>query len=69
MVPQRPSHGPLFLSQRFLPMWTAFSLGVFADNMLRQALIIGIGFGAVTVPGLKTARTPFPSSAHYLRSP
>lgn len=42
---------PLFLQQRFLPMWTALSLGAFADNMLRQALIIGIAFGAIKAQG------------------
>ncbi|GAB4527758.1 MAG: hypothetical protein Kow00133_16660 [Amphiplicatus sp.] len=42
---------PLFFQRRFLPMWTALCLGAFADNMLRQALIIGIAFGAVPVGG------------------
>ncbi len=42
---------PLFFQRRFLPMWTALSLGAFADNMLRQALIIGIGFGAIHAAG------------------
>lgn len=39
--------GPMVLERRFLPMWTAFALGAFADNMLRQALIIGIPFGYI----------------------
>ena len=43
---------PLFFQRRFLPMWTAFSLGVFADNMLRQALLIGVTFGYITLNGI-----------------
>ena len=43
---------PLILQKRFLPMWTAFSLGVFADNMLRQALLIGVTFGHITLNGI-----------------
>ncbi len=31
-------------------MWTALSLGTFADNVLRQALLIGIPAGVVAVP-------------------
>lgn len=42
---------PLFFQRRFWPMWTALSLGAFADNMLRQALIIGIAFGAIKTGG------------------
>jgi MFS family permease len=42
---------PLFFQQRFWPMWTAVSLGAFADNMLRQALIIGVAFGAIRAGG------------------
>lgn len=42
---------PLFFQTRFWPMWTALSLGAFADNMLRQALIIGVAFGAVKASG------------------
>ncbi len=42
---------PMFLQERFLPIWVAFSLGAFADNMLRQALIIGLSFGAIAAPG------------------
>lgn len=44
--------GPLILQRRFLPMWAAFSLGVFADNMLRQALLIGVTFGYITLNGI-----------------
>lgn len=40
---------PLFFQKRFWPLWSAFSLGAFADNMLRQALIIGISFGMIAV--------------------
>lgn len=38
---------PLFFQRRFLPMWTALSLGAFTDNALRNALIIGMTFGSV----------------------
>ena len=38
---------PFFLERRFWPMWTALSFGAFADNMLRQSLIIGVAFGAL----------------------
>ena len=31
-------------------MWTALSLGTFADNILRQALLIGIPAGLISVP-------------------
>ncbi|MGE0409961.1 MAG: hypothetical protein AB7P23_11965, partial [Amphiplicatus sp.] len=41
----------LVRQRRFWPLWTAFCLGAFADNMLRQALIIGIPFGHVDMPG------------------
>ncbi len=40
---------PLVLQRRFAPLWTAFSLGAFADNMLRQALIIGVSFNVITM--------------------
>lgn len=39
---------PLFFQKRFTPLWSAFCLGAFADNMLRQALIVGIPFGYIT---------------------
>ncbi len=51
---------PLFFQQRFLPMWTGFVLGSFADNMLRQALIIGISFGVITLPGFKSGASAIP---------
>ncbi len=45
-----PSKTPLFFQRRFLPMWTALSFGTFADNTLRQALLIGIPAGLISVP-------------------
>ncbi|MBB5517862.1 MFS transporter [Amphiplicatus metriothermophilus] len=51
---------PLFFQRRFLPMWTALCLGAFADNMLRQALIIGIAFGAVPMGGFGTPDDAIP---------
>lgn len=42
---------PLFFQRRFWPMWTGLVLGAFADNMLRQALIIGIAFGWISAGG------------------
>lgn len=50
----------LFLEKRFWPMWTALSLGAFADNMLRQALIIGIAFGAIDAAGFADADDAIP---------
>lgn len=44
------SKTPLFFQRRFLPMWTALSFGTFADNTLRQALLIGIPAGVIQVP-------------------
>lgn len=41
---------PLFFQRRFLPMWAALSFGTFADNTLRQALLIGIPAGVISVP-------------------
>lgn len=41
---------PLFLQRRFWPMWTALSFGAFSDNVLRQALLIGIPFGVIPAP-------------------
>ena len=41
---------PLMLQRRFLPMWTALSLGAFTDNMLKQALSIGLVFSVITAP-------------------
>jgi len=41
-------------------MWTALSLGAFADNMLRQALIIGIAFGSIRTAGFAEANDAVP---------
>ena len=43
-------HLPLFFQRRFLPMWTSFTLGIFTDNTLKQALIIGLTYGLLTLP-------------------
>lgn len=55
--PRQPKrmNPPLLLQTRFWPMWTALSLGAFADNLLRQSLIIGIAFGAVRLEGFSKA--------------
>ncbi len=52
---QQPPHSsqgnvPLFFQRRFLPMWTSFTLGIFTDNTLKQALIIGLTYGLLTLP-------------------
>lgn len=44
------SQKPLMLQRRFLPMWTALSLGAFTDNMLKQALSIALVYGILTAP-------------------
>ncbi len=49
-APARAAKLPLFFQRRFLPMWTALSFGTFADNTLRQALLIGIPAGIISVP-------------------
>jgi len=41
---------PLFTQRRFWPMWVALSFGTFSDNVLRQSLLIGIPYGAVSAP-------------------
>lgn len=41
---------PLFLQRRFWPMWVALSFGTFSDNVLRQALLIGIPYGVIPAP-------------------
>ncbi len=51
---------PLFFQQRFLPMWTALSLGAFADNMLRQALMVGLAFGAIGMSGVENPDSAIP---------
>ena len=52
MVDSSEQSGPIIFQRRFWPMWSAFTLGAFADNMLRQALLIGVPFGAIALPGL-----------------
>jgi len=44
------SEKPLMLQRRFLPMWTALALGAFTDNMLKQALSVGLVFGVISAP-------------------
>jgi len=41
---------PLFLQRRFWPMWVALTFGTFADNVLRQSLLIGIPYGVIAAP-------------------
>lgn len=41
---------PLFFQRRFWPVWTALSFGAFADNVLRQSLLIGIPAGVIPTP-------------------
>ncbi len=43
-------HRPLFFQRRFLPMWTALSLGAFTDNMLKQALSVALIYSLITAP-------------------
>ncbi len=52
--------GPLFFQRRFWPMWTALSFGTFADNTLRQALLIGIPAGIITAPFFDDADNALP---------
>ncbi len=51
---------PLFFQRRFWPMWTALSFGTFADNILRQALLIGVPYGAVSVAGFENPDDAMP---------
>lgn len=51
---------PLFFQRRFWPLWTTLSLGTFADNTLRQALVIGITFGFLPVSGFSRADNALP---------
>lgn len=51
---------PLFFQRRFFPLWAAFSLCAFNDNMLRQALIIGIGYGAIPIAGFTDPKNAIP---------
>lgn len=47
MTSQSP---PLFVQRRFWPMWVALSFGAFADNVLRQSLLIGVPYGVIDAP-------------------
>ncbi len=51
---------PLFFQRRFFPMWVALSFGTFADNTLRQALLIGIPAGLINVPFFTDADNAIP---------
>lgn len=51
---------PLFFQRRFFPLWAAFSLSAFNDNVLRQALIIGIGYGAIPIAGFDDPKNSIP---------
>lgn len=51
---------PLFFQRRFWPMWAALTLGTFADNVLRQALLIGISFGVIAAPVFGRADNSIP---------
>ncbi|MEM9707115.1 MAG: MFS transporter [Pseudomonadota bacterium] len=42
---------PMIRRRSFVSLWASFILGVFADNLFRQALIIGISFGRIPVAG------------------
>lgn len=51
---------PLFFQRRFWPMWAALSLGTFSDNVLRQALLIGVSFGVIASPMFGRADNAIP---------
>lgn len=51
---------PLFFQRRFLPLWTSLSLGAFTDNMLKQALGVGISYGAIHLAFLKNPDDALP---------
>lgn len=51
---------PLLFQRRYFPLWLAVSLGAFNDNMLRQALIIGIVYGGVAIAGLSQPADAIP---------
>ncbi len=60
MEKTKQSATPLFFQRRFLPMWTALSLGAFSDNVLRQSLLIGIPAGVISVPFFDNADNAIP---------
>lgn len=41
-------------------MWAGFVLGTFADNALRQSLIIGVGFGYIAISGFDSGQNAIP---------
>jgi acyl-[acyl-carrier-protein]-phospholipid O-acyltransferase/long-chain-fatty-acid--[acyl-carrier-protein] ligase len=51
---------PLFFERRFFPLWAAFSTSAFNDNVLRQALIIGIGYGMIPFAGFDDPKNAIP---------
>ena len=51
---------PLFFQRRFFPMWVMLSFGTLADNTLRQALLIGIPAGIISVPFFDDADNSIP---------
>lgn len=57
---------PLFFQRRFFPMWTALTLGAFSDNTLRQALLIGIAYSVIHVPGFSNADDALPVVGSFL---
>ena len=54
------SQPPLFFQRRFWPMWAALTLGTFSDNVLRQALLIGISYGVIAAPMFGRADNAIP---------
>lgn len=52
--------GPFFFQKRFFPMWSGFVLGVFTDNMLKQALLIGLTFQVIALPGISETKNAMP---------
>ena len=59
-APTATSQPPLFFQRRFWPMWAALTLGAFSDNVLRQALLIGISYGAIAAPMFGRADNAIP---------
>jgi MFS family permease len=51
-------NGPLFFQRRFLPMWATLAFGAFTDNLMRQALIIGVAYGWVGGGGVGENAVP-----------
>ncbi len=59
-APQSAPQPPLFFQRRFWPMWVALSLGTFTDNVLRQALLIGLSYGVIAAPMFGRADNSIP---------